>query len=153
MFATGMAADRHRRVREATRFVETSLQAARTALEADDVQQAAQRLSEAQTRIDADRLTDQALVAEAATLNQEAKRYAKFVPLSEKARLDRSDDDGSIAAAEEALALYGVMDEPNWLDALRAADLPEAHIQRITEAAYELLLLTADHLTRWTRLA
>jgi len=150
MFTTAVVADRRRHVREASRFVAMSIQAARTALVANDVTQAVQRSSEAQTRIDADRLTNQALMEETATLLQEAERYAKFVPLLEKARTHRSRERTGIAPAEEALALYRVMDKPNWLDALRPADLPQAHIKRITEGVYELLLLKADDFTRWS---
>jgi serine/threonine protein kinase/tetratricopeptide (TPR) repeat protein len=152
MFATGMVADRHRQIRETSRFVETSLQAARTALEADDVNQAAVRLSEAQTRIESVRLSEHSLVADVDALLQESKRYARFKSLLATALLARSSTARSeMDAAQDALELYDVMSKPNWLDPLHAARLPKAHIDRVAEGVYDLLLLRADDLVRWSR--
>jgi hypothetical protein len=50
---------------------------------------------------------------------------------------------------DKALALYKVIQEPNWLQSLKALNLEKEHINRVTETIYELLLLKADHLTRW----
>nr|WP_210421184.1 serine/threonine-protein kinase [Lacipirellula limnantheis] len=148
MFATGMAADRHRQTRESMRFIETSLQAASAALQADDVEQALKRLSEAHIRIEADGLKNQELLDQVATLSQAAERYAKFASLLKSARMNRTDAEKELARPIEALALYSVMENAKWLDSLRASGLPEAHITRIVDGAYELLLLRTAHLGR-----
>jgi tetratricopeptide (TPR) repeat protein len=143
ILTAAIVADRWRQLREASRFVESSLQAARTALAADHVEQAALRLTEAQTRIDAVRLRDRALVNDVATLSREADRYAEFVALRDRVRSRRSGIPGL-----NALALYRVMDEEDWLAPLRAARLPEAHITRVSDAVYELLISVADDFSR-----
>src|SRR5690606_37603086 len=58
MFASALAADRWRQVREGSVYVEQSIAAALSALEEGDERQATQRLAEATMRIDANRLTN-----------------------------------------------------------------------------------------------
>jgi tetratricopeptide (TPR) repeat protein len=41
------------------------------------------------------------------------------------------------------------MDNPDWLDSLRKAGIPDKHITRVADGAYEMLLFAADNFTRW----
>ena len=54
-----------------------------------------------------------------------------------------------IVPAHQALALYHVMDDADWLDGLRRSGLPDAHVKRVTDLVYETLLAIADYATRW----
>jgi serine/threonine protein kinase len=147
--ATAALADRHRRIRESQFAVETSLNAARQALEADDVNQAATRLTEAQARVDASRLREENLVRDLTTLRDEADRYREFQKLADKARTNLTGLAVGIRPADEALALYKVIEDPDWLEKVQLIGLRDAYVERIKKAMYKLLLLKADHLTRW----
>jgi hypothetical protein len=144
---SALAADRWREIREGTRYVQASIDAARAAFGADDLKEALQRLAEAQTRIDANQLNEAALQTDFIELKQETDRYATFIQHFTEAKRDR--DGGARDEAGNALALYKVTDSPDWIASLTQLKLPQAHIKRLREAIYELLLLKADNLTRW----
>ena len=147
MFTAAVVADRWRQVSEATQFVHDSLLSARAALEADDVKQALLRLAEAQTRIDANRLNNHDLIHDVTELGRESERYAQLNLFYQRARDAFTTD----SPTDEVLALYRVMDAPDWLGSLHAANLPEAVVHRVMEKVYELLLLKADFLSRWDK--
>jgi tetratricopeptide (TPR) repeat protein len=144
-----MAADRQRQIREATSFVQHSIDAAHTALAADDIELALQRLSEAQTRIDASDVTSPVIIEKVAALQNEATRYGKFLQLCEEGRQHQYETEPWIPAVGEALALYDVMENPAWLATLRQSALPEPHLARVSDQVYEMLLQKADDLVRW----
>jgi serine/threonine protein kinase len=143
-------ADRRRQLRETRFSVEASLKAARNALVADDVTQAATRIAEAQSRLAGARLHQGSLVEDVAKLQHEVDRYREFQTLVDKAGDNATAAEADIVPVEKALALYKVVEEPNWLPELRSLELSEDHVKRITSTIYDLLLLKADHLTRWS---
>jgi serine/threonine protein kinase/Tfp pilus assembly protein PilF len=147
MFTSAAVADRSRRIREASHFVETSLTAAWDALSAGDVEQASVRLSEAETRIDVDDLRNKRMLQRVTMLRGETDRYPKFVAELNEAKI-HTDPGAEEYPARKALALYGVIANPNWLDSLRNSGLPEPHLARLADDAYELLLLIADDILR-----
>jgi tetratricopeptide (TPR) repeat protein len=96
-------------------------------------------------------MVDIALATDLAVLKKESERYAKFIQLYKASRDYRDGDPGVIVPpAREALGLYQVMENPQWLQKLKDARLPNAHISRISDAIYTLLLHNADELTRWS---
>ncbi|MGD9634276.1 MAG: protein kinase [Pirellulales bacterium] len=149
LLSAAYTADRWRQVRETNRFVETSLNAARTSLETGDVQQAVVRLSEAKSRIAAVKSADPAMAAEVSNLLEESNRYLLFVPLMEEARWKSAKARENLAPEQQALALYHVLDRPDWFDSLRTICIPEQHLARVSNAVYELLIFMADECTRW----
>jgi serine/threonine protein kinase/Flp pilus assembly protein TadD len=149
LIGVGVGADHWRQVRESSRSAQDSLVAAREALADNDVKQALQRVAKAETRINAANLKNQQLLVATSALRIEASRFAKFLSLLEKSRRHRSAREIGIAPAEEALQSYQVLDSPDWLAPLRDQEMPKAYIDRLRESVYELLLLKADHLTRW----
>jgi serine/threonine protein kinase len=148
--STAAIADRRRQIRETRLSVEISLREARKAIEDNDINQAATRLAEAQIRIDVGRLGKASLVEDVRTLLFEVDRFRQFQTLSDESRLHATGDEAGITPADTALALYKVVERPDWLRELERLNLPEDHVQRITDTAYDLLLLKADHLTRWS---
>jgi serine/threonine protein kinase len=150
LIATAALADRRRQWEENNRFIESLLHAAQEALESNRVDEAIRRMTEAQTKIDDAQLVDPALAKDVAALKTETERYGKFMQLYKAARDDRSDEGVVIAPARAALALYRVMDNPHWLQELKDAGMPSAHIGRVSDAVYILLLQNADQLIRWS---
>lgn len=148
-FTAAILADHWRHVREDNRFVQTSLHAARTALAENRIDEALRRTDEAQARIDAQLLIDSALSKGAADLNNELERYADFEKLYRRARGDDGLRDDGQASARAAIALYHLNDDPQWFQTLRKSKVPRAHLDRVGDAVYELLLFIADDLTRW----
>jgi serine/threonine protein kinase len=148
--ATAVLADRHRQWQENNRFVETTLKAARAALESNNIEEALRRIGEAQSRVDAEQLVDLGLAKRVATVKSASERYAKFLTLYKSAREHRSDEGKHIAAAHEALALYNVKEDPRWFQTLNENNLPQAYADRVRNDCYELLLLVADDLIRWS---
>ena len=151
LLAIGAAwfADRQRQIMETNRFVETSLRGAVKALEANDLQHADQRLVEAQTMLDANELADKKLSQRTAALKHELKRFTEFTANVERARGIRSYSEEELSRPVKALGLYGVLDDAKWLASLRKMDLPKAHLARVSDSAYEMLLLRVDNQTRW----
>jgi tetratricopeptide (TPR) repeat protein len=149
LVGVGVGADQWRQVRESSRYVDDSLTAAREALADDDVKRALIRVAEAETRINESKLTNEQLLSESAALKAEASRYGAFATLLEKSRRSRSAEGKNIIPANEALKIFQVLESPDWLAPLREQELPQAYVDRVRDAVYELLLLKADHLTRW----
>ncbi len=149
MLVSGVVADRRRQVRDANSFVETSLQAARTAFGAGDIEQASLRLAEGKSRIDGNPKVSSPLQEDVRSLIAEAERYKKFLPLLQSARDSRSEEVINIAPAHEALALYELPSKEDRLTTLKALNLPRSYVEHLSEDIYTLLLLSADHLLRW----
>ena len=146
---TAVVVDRRRQTQDNNHFVELSLQSARAALESNDVEEAVQRMAEAGGRIEAERLVDSRLAGDVVALKAESERYAKFLTLYRSARNSRSSKGVENESVSLALAVYQVMEAPAWLETLNQGGFPRVHINRVSEAVYELLLLNADQLTRW----
>jgi serine/threonine protein kinase/Flp pilus assembly protein TadD len=146
--ATAFLADRRRQRVENNRFLAASIQAARAALESNEVDEARRRLAEAEGRIRVGRLIDPAMANQVSELISEADRYAKFKSLLKVAQRNRADTERERTLPLKALALYGVMENAKWLDTMRRTSLPEPHVTRVADGVYELLLLMAVHMGR-----
>jgi tetratricopeptide (TPR) repeat protein len=146
------------RVRQISQDVRQSLAGARTAIEARDLALAGQRISEAQGRLRADAASQPALVAEIDAIRREiVARQADAALLSQflKGASDAQDkmsfdgNEGGKRVAEDALGLYGILTEKDWLSRLEDSYLAADQKQQVRETAYVTLVSLADYYTRW----
>lgn len=149
------------RLRQLTQDVQQFLAEARTAIEADNLALARQRLAEAQGRLgtERDELKDQA--AEVDRVQQEVNereadaarfhRFRKLVDEVENGELTTNypDHAARISKAEEALGVYGALTDEDWVASLDSTYLTTSQKQEVRESAYVVLLYLADYRLRW----
>ncbi|WP_197530590.1 serine/threonine-protein kinase [Bythopirellula polymerisocia] len=80
-------------------------------------------------------------------LSNELDRYQQFTKLYQKARRDRSS--GPSELAEEAIRLYGVLDDSKWLASLQSKNLPKGYIDQLIPQVYELLICISHYEVLW----
>ncbi len=126
--------------------VKASLLQASSAATANQIRLAQTAVDQAETQ--AARLTaDNPIRQEIAALKAELARYERFMMLYEEARRERHF--WPYSPAEEALRVYGVLDESEWRTTLHLSRAPQPHIDRVTEQVYELLVQVAHHNVLW----
>jgi serine/threonine protein kinase len=87
----------------------------------------------------------QALRQKIVKLSQELDRYEKFDAIYQDFRLKK----GLAASLTAALDLYEVNSDDRWLQALQDMQAPEAHVNRVTEQIYEMLIAVAHSRLLW----
>ena len=136
------------RVRQLTQDVRQALAGARTAIEARDLTLAGQRVAEAQGRLGADAASLPDLATEIGGIRREidarqadAARFSQFLKGASDAqdRMSYGKDLGGERVAEEALGLYGVLTEKDWLSRLESSYLTADQKQQVRETAYVTL--------------
>jgi serine/threonine protein kinase/Tfp pilus assembly protein PilF len=146
------------RVRQISQDVRQALAGARTAIEARDLTLASQRVAEAQGRLGAEAASLSTLTAEIDTIRREigarqadADRFDQFLrrasDAQDKMSFDR--DEGGKRVAEDALGLYGILTEKDWLSHLDHSYLTAEEKQQVRETAYVTLVSLADFGVRW----
>lgn len=143
-----------------TQQVNQSLAAATTAIESDNLVLASQRIAEAQGRLGDYRtaLSKTAAAVDNFGAEIEARRstrekFDNFLVLAREAQ-DRMGYDQGLegdSLAHEALRLFGIENDPQWLERLRRSYLTPAQQQQVQETAYETLVSLADFGVRWDR--
>jgi serine/threonine protein kinase/Tfp pilus assembly protein PilF len=151
------------RLRQTAQDVREALAGARTAIEAGKLPLAGQRVAEAQGRLGSERGRLLLLAHEVDQVQQEltgreadAARRQRFLKLAAEVENLEADDferpekhTDRIAKAEEALAVYGVLTDPQWLRSLESSHLTLGQKQEVREAAYVVLGYLADYRVRW----
>lgn len=128
--------------------VQANLTQAEAALNEDEVVLAQTALTAADSRVKEAGEISSALQERIDVLANELTRCREFNTSYQKARRHRSaGGDLGIEPALAALHVYRVMEDAEWLNTLRKADLPEQHVSRITERVYEMLVLLAHDAT------
>jgi serine/threonine protein kinase/tetratricopeptide (TPR) repeat protein len=145
------------RVRKLGEDVRQALAGARTAIEAGDLGLAERRMAEAQARLGGERAslpdltaTADALAREIHDRQAEEARFQRFLKLTSDAE-DKMTTGGFSQRepmGREALDLYGVLAENNWLTRLDNAYLTLTQRQQVRETAYITLLALADCVLR-----
>jgi tetratricopeptide (TPR) repeat protein len=152
-----VARDRAARLAEAGQRVAEALAGARTAIEAGDLALAVQRVAEADGRLGADGASLPDLAAGVDALRREidarqadAARFSQFLKRTSDAQNRVLGKDlGAQHEAEEALGLYGVLTEKDWLSRLESSYLTVDQKQQVREEAYVTLVSMADSYVRW----
>jgi len=146
------------RVRELSQDVRQALAGARTAIEARNLTLADQRVAAAQGRLGGDRATVSELAAEVDAVQREIgaresdeSRFQQLLAWTSEV-LDRSL--GGIHgrgqhSAKEALELFGVLTDHDWLLRLENSYLSAEQKRQVRETAYVTLVSLADNRVRW----
>ncbi len=145
-------------LRQLTADVDKSLTAARTAIETNDLAVARQQIGEANGRLASAgqslpqlMATVKQLSAEIDDRREQQQRLQSFEQLARDA-MDSMFIGGALDGekqAAQALDLYGVLSDEDWLDRLHASYLTKQQQNMVQQTAYEILLLLADHGVRW----
>jgi serine/threonine protein kinase/tetratricopeptide (TPR) repeat protein len=149
------------RAREVTQEVRQALAGARTAIDARDLTLAGRRVAEAQGRLGAEGAPLPDLAAEISGIRREidarqadAARFSQFLKRVSDAQ-DGMSLDWDLDAerdAEEALGLYGILTEKDWVSRLKSSYLVADQKQQVREMAYVTLVSLADFEVRWAYL-
>ena len=153
-----VARDRAARLAQTGQRAAEAIAGARTAIEAGDLTLAGERVAEAEGRlgIDRERLPD--LAAGIAGIRHEiearqadAARFSQFLKEASDAqdKRDNGEFDGGDRVAEEALGLYDILTEEDWLSRLERSYLTADQKQQLRESAYVTLVSLADYYIRW----
>jgi tetratricopeptide (TPR) repeat protein len=119
---------------------------------------ARQRVAEAQGRLGTERASLPGLAADIDRTRDEIEgrqrdedRFQQFLKLASRAQgaMSYSNQLGGDRMAREALDLYGVLVENEWLSRLETLYLTAAEKQQIREMAYVTLVSLADYEVRW----
>ena len=160
-FAGALKLQRDRHLSELAYSVRESLAAARTAVQAEDLPLAQQRLAEAESRM----LAYEEVLPEIANPVQgfrrelnarvaELDRFHRFVNLDEDDIFDPHDSSDQSAAwlkAREGLAIYGLLEHDDWAARLETTFLSSNQRDQVRDQAYKLILHLADYCVRWDR--
>jgi eukaryotic-like serine/threonine-protein kinase len=144
--------------RQIAQDVSESLAAAKSAIEAGDLPLAEKRAAEAKGRLgnyrsnlrvtaaDVDKL-----VIELDARRADQERFNKFMTLARDAqdKMGFNSDLATDRKAREALSLYGVLTEENWLARFDNSYLSGDQKREVQEVAYETLVSMADYGIRW----
>ena len=156
--AAVFAIQRRHELDNATQQIRESLASAHTALESRNLSLAEARLAEATTLLrqaptelssfasEIEKAQD-----EVAANRADRERFVRFFELSRRAQDDMTynAEEGGGRAAEEALALFGVLADPNWQNALGASSANDKEKEQVRQTAYITLLCLADYQIRW----
>jgi serine/threonine-protein kinase len=150
--------------REIVPQIQQALAGARTAVEADDLELAGQRIAEATGRLGPHRGDFVGAAADIDKLQSELQsrqadreRFETFIRLageSQSSMAYHNVGTGDIPgdqAAQTALAAYGVLTDANWLAQLHQSHLKEEQKRQVQETAYETLVSMADFKVRWNQ--
>jgi tetratricopeptide (TPR) repeat protein len=146
------------RIRELEHEVGQALAGAETAIEAGDLALAGRRVAEAKGRLEADRSTLHGLAAKADRVQQEIEgrqvdeaRLRKFLKTATDAqeKMSYSGNLGGERLAEDALKMYGIETDRDWLSRLEHVHLTAEERQKARETAYVTLVSLADFRVRW----
>lgn len=157
----------NRRQAEIVQQVRSSLATARAAIETGDLARARQWIGEGKGQLvhvagAPDELIEQVdqLTAEIDSRRREVQRFQEFEQLARRAMDEMSyggDTSGANGAADDdttqralsALAIYGVLDNPSWLDHLGRGYLDASEQSAVQRTAHETLISLADYGVRW----
>jgi serine/threonine protein kinase/tetratricopeptide (TPR) repeat protein len=150
-------ADRANRLTKTEQQARESLAGARTAIEAGDLTLAEKRVAEALAVLGTDRAGLHAFATDVDRLEREIKdrqsdeaRFRQFVQLASDAQDEMSRFARSIGekTAQDALDLYGVLDDDRWLTRLDNSSLTPDQKKELRETAYFTLVSLADRCVR-----
>jgi tetratricopeptide (TPR) repeat protein len=153
-----VARDRAARLAQTGQRAAEALAGARTAIEARNLTLASQRIAEAQGRLGADGASLPALAAEIDAVRGEidarqadADRFDRFLSRASDAqdKMSFGADQGGERVAEDALGLYGVLTEKDWLSRLDHSYLTAEEKQQVRETVFITLVSLADFGVRW----
>jgi serine/threonine protein kinase/tetratricopeptide (TPR) repeat protein len=153
-------AERANRLTRTEQQARESLAGARTAIEAGDLTLAQQRVAEVLAVLGTDREGLRPLIAEADQLQREiedrqsdAARMRRFLQLASDAqdKMSRGGELGGDIIAQQALDLYGVLDNDHWCSRLDNSYLTPEQKTKVRETAYIALVSLADWCVRWTK--
>jgi serine/threonine protein kinase len=140
--------------------IQNSITAARTLIEADLLEQAAERIAAADELLHHQDNSDDLLVAvksvsqEIATRREDEERFSKFLNLTSEAQ-EKMPYAGSMRGdlvAEKALNLYGILTDSDWLDRLNRSYLSQQRRENVRQVAYTTLVGLADYGVRYYEL-
>ena len=146
------------RIRELEQEVGQALAGAETAFEAGDLALAGRRVAEAQGRLGADRSTLHGLAAKADRVQQEIEdrkvdeaRLRQFLKMATDAqdKMSYAASLGGKQVAEDAIKMYGIETDRDWLSRLEHLHLTAEERQEVRETAYVTLVSLADFYVRW----
>ena len=134
--------------RQQTEAIQSLVGAARAAVEIEDLSTAEQRLAEARRSLaNADR-RDSDLLRELQRMEEEIKvrrtqyqSYEQFISLAQACSVDEDDTQG----LSDALAVYSVLTDDKWFQALQDSYLQSTSLANVHEETFNLLLILAEH--------
>lgn len=138
--------------------VEQTLQSVRTAVEAGDLELASKNLDQAKGQLDrsSEELPGVAgdfdkLKVEVTKRIEDQKRFEQLLVLADDAesKMTHSADLGGDKVAVNALGLFRVVDDADWLEKLNKAYLSGEQKKRASEVIYDTLVCLADFHVRW----
>ncbi len=156
--AVYVVSDRVNRLTKIEQHVREALAGTRTAIEANNLTLASQRLAEATGHLGGESEQLPAAGADITRIQQEIEdrqadeaRFKQFVQMPKDAfDLDHiGADDGRMANVEKTLDLWGVTTTDDWSSRLESTYLTATQKRQVREAAYVAVLYLADRKVRW----
>ena len=145
------AADLEQRVREALASVLTAVESQNTPLAESQLSLAKGLLQSSAGQYGSleESVADAERQVEACQRDQ--NDFDRFMKLSQRAQDDMSYSSGfeGDVAAEQALQIYGVLEQPDWSQRLLTRGLSDDQRAQVLEAIYETLVCLADFQIRW----
>jgi tetratricopeptide (TPR) repeat protein len=156
--AAVVAIQRRNVIDNTTQQIRESLASAHTAIESNDLSLAEARLAEATillrqapTELSLFTTEIEKANAEVAKSRSDQERLKRFLELSRRAQdgMSYNAEAGGDRVAEEALALYGVLSDPNWQQGLDSSSSSDEEKKQVRQTAYWTLICLADFQIRW----